>query len=206
MSLIYFTKRILVLVLLLVMFPLIVLLVLLIIIVSGFPVFFIQERVGVNGKVFKMYKFRTMYKGAEKERKKYQKLNEADGPVFKIKDDPRFTRIGKFLCHTGLDELPQLLNILKGDMNFIGPRPLPVYEERLIPKKYRYKRQSVKPGIISAWVVNGYHRMDFKSWMENDMDYILNWSFPRDIKLFVSGVKLIIKLFAKELSGSKFSW
>jgi lipopolysaccharide/colanic/teichoic acid biosynthesis glycosyltransferase len=105
------------------------------------PVFFRQKRVGKNGKVFTFYKFRNMVKEAKNLKKKYFHLNEADGPVFKIRDDPRYTRVGKFLSHTGLDELPQLINILKGEMSLVGPRPLPVDEEKQIPKKWQKRHQ-----------------------------------------------------------------
>lgn len=118
--------------------------------------FFIQERVGQDGKIFRMYKFRTMYPGAERDRKKYQRLNEADGPVFKIKDDPRFTKLGKCLAGTGLDELPQIINVFKGEMSLVGPRPLPIDEETKIPAKWRLKRRTVSK--TRDYFVMGYQR------------------------------------------------
>lgn len=124
-------------------------------------------------------------------------LNEADGPVFKIKDDPRFFKIGKFLSHTGLDELPQLINVLKGDMALIGPRPLPVDEAMKIEKKYQ-KRTDVLPGIISPWVINGHHKMKFDEWMRSDIEYIKNKSFLTDINLVFKAFFLLIALILRE--------
>jgi len=115
-------------------------------IINGGPVFFIQKRVGKNGKIFNLIKFRTMRVGAEKEQSKYKNLNEADGPVFKIKNDPRLTKFGKILFQTGLDELPQLINVLKGEMSIIGPRPLPIKEAAKLTEKQK---------AIVATIVNG---------------------------------------------------
>lgn len=112
--------------------------------------FFIQGRTGKNGKIFRMFKFRTISPGAERDQKKYRHLNEADGPVFKIRNDPRFTKFGKWLAWSGLDEPPQVINILKGEMALVGPRPLPPDEERKIPRKWRYKRRTIKPGPTSS--------------------------------------------------------
>lgn len=136
--------------------------------------FFIQERVGLNGRILRMYKFRTMYPGAENDQKRFRHLNEADGPVFKIRDDPRFTKIGKWLAKSGLDELPQIINVLKGEMALIGPRPLPPNEEKQIPRKWRLKRRSVKPGLISSWVIEGGHKLSFQKWMQLDIKDIEN--------------------------------
>ena len=120
----------------------------LIVVFSGFPIFFYQKRVGKNGAVFTMYKFRTMVGNAEKAKRNYVSLNESVGPAFKIHNDPRFTPIGKILSHTGLDELPQLFNVLRGDMALIGPRPLPVSEAKKL-KPWMHARQQIRPGIIS---------------------------------------------------------
>lgn len=165
---------------------------------SGWPVFFIQKRVGYKGKIFKLYKFRTMNVGADKEQEKLKKINEADGPVFKIKEDPRFTKIGAFLSHCGLDELPQLFNVLKGEMKIVGPRPLPVDEAKLIEKKYR-TRESVKPGIISPWVIEGYHNLTFEQWMKSDLNYIKNKSFKNDLILLIRGILVLKDLIIKEI-------
>lgn len=148
------------------------------------PVFFLQKRTGKNGKVFEIVKFRTMVVNAEKLKKKYRKLNESDGPVFKIKNDPRFTPFGKILSNTGLDELPQFLNVLRGEMSIVGPRPLPVEENKKLSKKYNL-RLLVKPGITSGWVVNGSHKLRFNQWMKLDKKYVLSANFLTDIQIIL---------------------
>lgn len=154
---------------------------------------FSQNRVGKDGKVFRLYKFRTMYPGAEIDKEKFLHLNEADGPVFKIRDDPRFTRIGGWLARTGLDELPQVINVLKGEMALVGPRPLPVDEEKLIPGRWRQKRRSVRPGLTSSWVVQGGHNLSFSNWMELDMKDIENKNFIYDFVILVKTLGIVIK-------------
>jgi lipopolysaccharide/colanic/teichoic acid biosynthesis glycosyltransferase len=143
-----------------------------------------------------------MIKNADKLQSVYKNKNEVDGPAFKIWDDPRFTKIGKFLSHTGLDELPQLINILKGDMNFIGPRPLPIYEYKKIDLKYK-KRSLVKPGILSPWVINGYHKNTFSDWMNSDLNYVKEKSWSYDFKILQKGICLIFILFIKEIKNIK---
>ena len=166
------------------------------------PVIFRQKRIGKNGKIFIMYKFRTMYVGAEEDRKKYEKLNEADGPAFKIRNDPRFVGVGRFLARTGLDELPQIFNILKGEMNFVGPRPLPVYEYEKL-KLWQKKRQSVLPGITSSWVINGKHKISFDKWMKSDLEYVKNKSFIGDLRIVWKTIVLIVRLFWDQLFFNK---
>jgi len=151
-----------------------------------------QKRMGKNKKIFTVYKIRTMVEGAEKLKAKYLHLNETDGPAFKIRDDPRYTKIGKWLSHTGLDELPQLINIIKGEMAFVGPRPLPVDEAVKVPKKYEL-RFSVLPGITSDWVVDGSHRLTFDEWMKLDMKSIKNKSAGRDLTIAWQTIVLILK-------------
>lgn len=164
---------------------------------SGRPVFFVQKRVGKHGKIFSLYKFRTMYPNAENDQQKYRLFNEVDGPVFKIHNDPRFTPMGKFLSHTGLDELPQLWNILCGEMALFGPRPLPVAEaKRLL--LWQKKRSSIKPGILSPWVFHGYHKRTFIEWMHDDVLYVSRKSFWYDVGLFVKSIRLMIQLFIRE--------
>jgi len=124
-----------------------------------------------------------MINNAEKLKEKYFKINEADGPVFKIEDDPRFTKIGKFLSHTGFDETAQLVNIIKGEMSFIGPRPLPVKEEVDINPEYRFKRQTVLPGLFSSWLIKGAHKLSFEQWMNFDLKDIQKTGFVYDIKI-----------------------
>lgn len=133
---------------------------------------------------------------AENLKHKITNLNEADGPVFKIRNDPRYTRIGKFLSHTGLDEMPQLVNIIKGEMDFVGPRPLPVKEAEKIPKKFE-KRFSVLPGMTSPWIVRGAHSLTFDQWMKLDLDYVDKKIFLYDIQIFFETLKIVILLIIK---------
>lgn len=139
-----------------------------------------------------MYKFRTMVVGAENKKKKLMPYNEADGPVFKITNDPRYTKLGKALAHTGLDELPQLVNVISGQMSLVGPRPLPIDEAKKVPDKYK-ERFSVLPGITSSWIVKGSHKMAFDDWMKLDLDYIDNWSIAMDIRVLLMTLHLMLK-------------
>ena len=166
---------------------------------SGFPIIFTQKRTGLNGKPFFIYKFRTMRTDAEMKQKALTKYNEADGPVFKIRNDPRFTGVGKFLAHTGLDELPQLCNILRGDMTLIGLRPLPVPEAAKL-KSWQKERQKIKPGIISPWILEGYHTQTFDAWMKSDIAYATKKSIPYDLVLAGRTVVFLIGLFVREIS------
>lgn len=152
---------------------------------------FKQKRWGKGKKIFTLYKFRTMVEGAEKLKKRYLHLNETDGPVFKIRKDPRYTKVGKILAHTGIDELPQLINILRGEMVFVGPRPLPIAEARAVPKKYQI-RFSVLPGITSLWVVKGAHDLSFSEWMRLDAYYIKNKSIFLDLAVMWQTLLLIL--------------
>ncbi len=165
------------------------------------PVLFIQDRIGKNGKVFKMIKFRTMRVGAEEERgdKSLERQNMSDGPVFKIKNDPRLTTFGKYLSKSGLDELPQIINVIKGEMSFVGPRPLPVYEANKLTKHQKL-RELVLPGITSSWVINGAHRLKFKEWMDLDKDYVENADFLTDASILVKTALLISIISLKKLS------
>lgn len=135
---------------------------------------------------------------AEHDKTRLTGFNEADGPVFKIRNDPRYTKVGRFLSHSGLDELPQIINVIKGEMVFVGPRPLPIDEGVKIPIKYRKKRESVRPGIISPWVFDGYHNLSFKEWMKSDMGYINDKSKGKDCFLFLKGVMKLVKLIVAE--------
>jgi len=178
--------------------PLLLILSLAILICSGWPIVFKQKRVGLKGEAFEIYKFRTMINGAEDQKDSYQKLNEVDGPVFKINNDPRFTKIGGFLCHSGLDELLQLFNVVKGEMSIVGPRPFPMGEESKIENKYKV-REMVKPGIISPWVLNGYHKMGFSKWMESDVEYVKNKTFSGDLVILIGGIVMLMKLVGREI-------
>ena len=149
---------------------------------KGKPIF-VQERCGKNGKIFKLYKFRTMCIDAEEKKDTLRELNEMDGPVFKIKDDPRITKIGKFLRATNIDELPQLFNILKGDMSIVGPRP-PLPDEVKQYDSTDKLRLLVTPGLTCYWQASpDRNDMSFKEWMELDRKYIKERSLAVDIKL-----------------------
>lgn len=150
----------------------------------GSPIFS-QTRLGLEGKPFTMYKFRTMTVDAEARRRELQGMNEMDGPVFKIKNDPRITRVGRFLRRSSLDELPQFVNVLLGDMSMIGPRP-PLPAEAREYTEYQWLRLSVKPGLSCNWQVRcGRNDLTFTEWTEEDMDYILHASLGQDVKLFL---------------------
>jgi exopolysaccharide biosynthesis polyprenyl glycosylphosphotransferase len=155
------------------------------------PAFYVQERVGKNGRLFPMYKFRSMVEGADKMQSRVMHLNEMDGPVFKIKADPRLTRIGKFLRRTSLDELPQLLNVFNGSMSLVGPRP-PILSEVSQYRPWQRKRLSVTPGLTCLWQVTGRNEVKFDEWMKLDMQYIENWSLGLDAKILLRTVKAVI--------------
>ncbi len=165
---------------------------------NGLPIFYFQERIGKDGVSFWIIKFRTMKLGADGKKKELYKSNEADGPVFKMRDDPRFTRFGKILSHTGLDELPQLLNVLKGDMTFIGPRPLPVVEAKRL-KPWMKTRERVLPGLISPAIVTGNYHEDFEAWMNSDIYYVERKTLGTDIALLFPIGAFLVKLVLDEL-------
>jgi len=156
------------------------------------PVFFRQQRSGRNGRLFTMYKFRTMVVNAEQLRADLAESNEMDGPVFKIARDPRITPIGQFLRKTSMDELPQLFNILRGDMSLVGPRP-PLPDEVAEYKPWQRRRLSMKPGITCIWQVSGRNNIGFEQWMEMDLEYIDNWSLLLDMKLLFKTIPAVIK-------------
>ena len=146
------------------------------------PVIFSQDRVGLNGKKFKMYKLRSMVSNAEELKEKLLEQNEMSGPMFKMKDDPRITKVGKFIRKTSIDELPQLINVLKGDMSLVGPRPsLPKEVEQFEP--WMYERIQVKPGLTCYWQVSGRNNIDFEDWMKLDIKYVRERSLLGDLKL-----------------------
>lgn len=155
------------------------------------PFIFKQQRMGKNKKIFTIYKFRTMVEDAERQKLKYQNINEADGPVFKIKNDPRYTSVGKLLNKTALDEFPQLINVIKGDMALVGPRPLPISEAEKVPEKYNV-RFSILPGLTSSWVINGSHKLSFKEWMMLDVNYANNKNLWWDLEIIVKTILLIL--------------
>lgn len=162
--------------------PIILVVAILIKLESKGPIVFSQKRVGLNGQEFDMYKFRSMVQNAEELKEKLAKQNEMSGPMFKIKNDPRITQIGKFIRKTSIDELPQLINVLKGDMSLVGPRPsLPKEVENFEP--WMLKRLAVKPGLTCYWQVSGRNSISFHEWMELDIKYVNEMSIYVDIKL-----------------------
>lgn len=167
---------------LIVLAPILIVVAILIKIESKGPVIFSQERVGINNKKFKMYKFRSMVVNAEDMKGKLEKQNERKGPMFKIKNDPRITKIGRFIRKTSIDELPQLINILKGEMSIVGPRPsLP--KEVIQFEPWMLERLKVKPGLTCYWQVQGRDHIEFEDWMRLDVKYVKDRNFLLDIKL-----------------------
>jgi exopolysaccharide biosynthesis polyprenyl glycosylphosphotransferase len=158
------------------------------------PVLFRQVRTGLNGRRFVLLKFRSMTHDAEHQQDALNGLNEMSGPVFKLRMDPRVTRVGAFLRRTSLDELPQLWNVLMGDMSLVGPRP-PLPSEVSRYQRWQRRRLSMKPGLTCLWQASGRNEIDFDEWMRMDMEYIDNWSLSRDIKIILRTIPAV--LFAK---------
>jgi len=178
--------------LLIILSPLFILVPILIKTTSPGPALFRQKRVGLNGRPFTLYKFRSMVHDAEAQRSNLASLNEMQGPVFKISEDPRITTLGKFLRKTSIDELPQLWNVLRGDMSLVGPRPLPDDEAKKIHGWHR-RRLSFKPGITCIWQVEGRNRIvDFNDWVEMDLRYIDQWSLGLDFQLLLKTIPAVI--------------
>ena len=176
---------------LIVLSPLLLITALAIKLTSPGPILFAQERVGMNKRLFKLYKFRSMYADAEKRRSELEHLNEMDGPVFKIKNDPRITPIGRFIRKTSIDELPQLLNVLRGHMSLVGPRPPLPAEVDQYDWLYR-RRLSIKPGITCLWQISGRNDISFKQWMEMDKAYIDSWSLWLDVKILAKTIPAVV--------------
>jgi exopolysaccharide biosynthesis polyprenyl glycosylphosphotransferase len=149
------------------------------------PVFFTQARVGLGRRKFHMWKFRTMVVDAERQIGNLEGRNEVLGAAFKIRDDPRITRVGHVLRRASLDELPQLLNVLAGEMSLVGPRPLPVRDVEHLSEVWQQRRFSMKPGMTCLWQANGRHQIDFHHWMELDLQYIDHWSPALDLEIIV---------------------
>ncbi|MBV5341438.1 MAG: sugar transferase, partial [Deltaproteobacteria bacterium] len=147
------------------------------------PVFFVQPRVGMRKRVFPMFKFRSMSVDAEEQLKEIEHLNEAEGPIFKIKNDPRVTRVGSFLRKTSIDELPQLINVLRGEMSLVGPRPMSLRDVDLFERGAQRKRFSVQPGLTCIWQISGRSNLPFEKWLELDLQYIETWSFWLDLEI-----------------------
>ncbi len=173
-------------------FPMFVIIAILIKATSKGPVFFRQQRVGYNGRLFTLYKFRTMVDNAEELKKDLLSLNEMDGPVFKINKDPRITKIGRILRTISADELPQLINVIKGDMSLVGPRPPvpPEVAQYALPDR---RRLSMRPGITGIWQVSGRNSISFDKWMEMDRQYIDQWSLSLDFQILWRTVFAVLK-------------
>ncbi len=172
--------------------PIMILISIAIKVTSKGPIIFKQERVGLRGRKFYIYKFRTMVQNAESLKARLESLNESNGPTFKIKNDPRVTFVGRILRKTGMDELPQLFNVLKGEMSLIGPRPpLPSEVEKY--ERWHLRRLSVKPGLTCTWqIIPNRNEVLFDNWMKLDIQYIDNWSVKKDFQLFVKTIKTVL--------------
>jgi exopolysaccharide biosynthesis polyprenyl glycosylphosphotransferase len=179
--------------LLLFLSPLLIAAAILIKLTSPGPVFFVQKRLGLNKRRFGVFKFRTMVVDAEQKMEQIQHLNEVSGPVFKIKNDPRITPVGRWMRRTSVDELPQLLNVFLGDMSLVGPRPLPVRDYEGFNEDWQRRRFSVKPGITCLWQVKGRSAIPFEQWMELDLQYIDGWSLWLDVKILLQTIPAVLR-------------
>jgi exopolysaccharide biosynthesis polyprenyl glycosylphosphotransferase len=171
--------------------PLFLIIAALIKLTSSGPIFFKQVRCGLGGRKFAFYKFRSMIVDAEERKKGLEPLNEMSGPVFKIKDDPRITPVGRIIRKLSLDELPQLYNVLKGEMSLVGPRP-PIPEEVQKYERWQRRRLSMRPGLTCLWQVNGRNEVDFEQWMKLDLEYIDNWSLGLDFKIMLRTIPVVL--------------
>ena len=158
---------------------------------KGDPILYGQTRVGLNGREFTLWKFRSMRVGADREVEKLRDRNELDGPVFKIRNDPRVTSVGRWLRRWSIDELPQLYNVLRGDMSLVGPRP-PIPAEVAQYDRWQRRRLSMKPGITCLWQVMGRNKLSFDTWMKLDLQYIDNWSLLLDVKILLKTVVVVL--------------
>jgi exopolysaccharide biosynthesis polyprenyl glycosylphosphotransferase len=160
---------------------------------DGGPIFFVQERVGLRKRLFPMLKFRSMVVDAEAKLKEIEHLNEAEGPNFKITHDPRITRVGRFIRKASLDELPQLLNVIRGHMSLVGPRPMSQRDVELFDKGIQRKRFSVKPGLTCIWQISGRSNLSFERWLELDLKYIDEWNLWMDLKILFKTFPVVLK-------------
>lgn len=173
--------------------PILIIIALLVRFTSSGPIIFRQRRAGIHGKPFTMFKFRTMYSDAEKRQAELQALNEMSGPVFKVQNDPRITPIGRWLRKTSLDELPQLFNVLRGEMSLVGPRPLPLYEVEQFQNVSHRRRLSMKPGLTCIWQVRGRNNVtSFDDWVQMDLEYIDHWSLALDLGILLKTVPAVL--------------
>ncbi|MGA3326131.1 MAG: sugar transferase [Terriglobia bacterium] len=171
--------------------PLLLILAALVKLTSRGPIFFSQTRCGLGGRKFTLYKFRSMRADADLVREELAALNEVDGPVFKIRNDPRCTPIGRFMRKFSLDELPQLVNIIRGDMSFVGPRP-PLPEEVEKYERWQRRRLRMQPGLTCLWALEGRNKLSFRRWMELDLEYIDHWSMTLDWKILVKTIPIVL--------------
>lgn len=155
------------------------------------PIFYVQERVGRGGMPFRMLKFRSMYADAHERKAELAALNEASGPVFKVRKDPRVTPVGRWIRKLSIDELPQLINVLRGEMSLVGPRP-PLPEEYATYDALALRRLLVTPGLTCIWQVSGRSNIDFDQWVEMDVEYIRSWSIGLDLKLLVKTIPAVL--------------
>jgi exopolysaccharide biosynthesis polyprenyl glycosylphosphotransferase len=182
---------------LILLFPFMVIIAILIKLDSKGPIFYIQERLGRGGRYFKLYKFRSMYEDADRLIPKEKRKEYADGYLFKILDDPRITKVGRFLRRYSIDELPQLINVLKGEMSLVGPRPLPVVDIKYLEESEDYRfwsiqRGNVLPGITGLWQVSGRSNLTFEEMAELDIYYVEEWSIWLDIKILLKTIPKVI--------------
>jgi exopolysaccharide biosynthesis polyprenyl glycosylphosphotransferase len=171
--------------------PLLLIVAALIKLTSAGPVIFVQDRCGLKKRSLRMYKFRSMYQGADKSQETLEDQNEANGPVFKIRNDPRITPLGRLLRKSSIDELPQLWNVLKGDMSLVGPRPLPWRDVRRITRPADMRRFSMRPGLTCLWQVQGRSNINFEHWVQLDLEYIDTWSLALDVELLLRTIPAV---------------
>jgi exopolysaccharide biosynthesis polyprenyl glycosylphosphotransferase len=172
--------------------PLFVIVAIAIKLTSRGPVIYAQERCGLNKRPLRMYKFRSMSADADRLQTSLEERNEASGPVFKIRDDPRVTPLGRLLRKSSLDELPQLWNVLRGDMSLVGPRPLPWRDVQRITRPSAMRRVSMRPGLTCLWQVQGRNNLDFERWVELDLEYIDSWSLGLDLWIMLKTIPAVL--------------
>ncbi|MEX1294746.1 MAG: sugar transferase [Candidatus Limnocylindrales bacterium] len=173
--------------------PLLGMTALVIALIDGRPVLFWQDRAGLDGRPFRIAKFRTMRVGADEQRAELRAFNEVEGAAsFKMTDDPRITRLGRILRRTSIDELPQLWNVLLGEMSLVGPRPHP-FDDVAGYADWHHGRFAVKPGITGSWQISSRRETDFDKWVELDLEYIANWSFRRDVEILLGTIPALLR-------------
>jgi lipopolysaccharide/colanic/teichoic acid biosynthesis glycosyltransferase len=171
--------------------PLMVITALAVMMTSWGPPLLPQVRIGKEGRPFKMYKFRSMRPGAHEARGELSALNEANGPIFKVRSDPRVTAVGRVIRKLSLDEVPQLVNVIRGEMSLVGPRP-PLPEEVATYTPYQFQRLQARPGITCIWQVSGRSEIDFETWVEMDLQYIRDWTLRKDLGLLVKTIPAVL--------------